>query len=474
MLPQKIAFVDIETTGLSSAYNRIIEIGIVRVEENKIVQTYHSLINPETRLPPEIELITGITAKDLENAPTFRSIKTDILETLIDSTFVAHNVRFDYGFLKNEFKRENITFTSKQFCTVKLSRYLYPTHRRHGLDAIIERFGITCENRHRALDDAKVLYEFYQKLQQSLPVERIAEAINHCLKKPTLPLKLDATYLENLPESPGVYIFYDGQNMPLYIGKSINIKDRVLSHFASDVHSATEMNISQQIERVETIETAGELGALFLESQLIKKMLPIYNKKSRIKRELIALKMRVNNDGYNEYFLEPITVIKPTDLETFIGFFKSRKQAKTYLAEVTKQYSLCEKLLELEKTKGACFAYRLGKCKGACVGKEKAIVYNLRCLTAFSQTKIMPWPFPEAIIIEENELGGSHEYFVIDNWCLLGNIKIDNEGNKKSNIDENVTFDLDLYQIFKSYLKSQKVFSQIRGIPRSQLQTLFS
>jgi DNA polymerase III subunit epsilon len=474
MLPQKIAFVDIETTGLSNTYNRIIEIGIVRVEDNQVVQTYHSLINPETHLPPEIELITGITAKDLENAPTFRSIKTDILETLIDATFVAHNVRFDYGFLKNEFKRENISFTSKQFCTVKLSRFLYPTERRHNLDAIIERFAIACENRHRALDDAKVLYEFYQKLQQSLPLERMMEAINFCLKKPTLPLKLEAKYLELLPESPGVYIFYDGQDMPLYVGKSINIKDRVLSHFASDVHSATEMNISQQIERVETIETAGELGALFLESQLIKKMLPVYNKKSRIKRELTALKMKENNQGYYEYFLEPISVIKPEDLKTFVGFFKSRKQAKTYLADMTKKYSLCEKLLGIEKTKDACFGYRLGRCKGVCIGKEKNLIYNMRCISAFSQTKIMPWPFTEAVIIEEKEPGGLHEYFIVDNWCLLGNIKIDNEGNKKSNIDENVTFDLDLYQILKNFLKSHEIFSQLKQIPRSQLQTIFS
>src|SRR4051794_18306176 len=116
MLPTRLAFVDIETTGGRSFYDRIIEIGIIRVEDNEVVQTYHSLINPETHLPPEIEILTGITQKDLENAPTFRQIKTDILESLIDCVFVAHNVRFDYGFLKNEFSREEITFSAKHFC----------------------------------------------------------------------------------------------------------------------------------------------------------------------------------------------------------------------------------------------------------------------------------------------------------------------------------------------------------------------
>lgn len=474
MLPQKIAFVDIETTGLSNSYNRIIEIGIVRVEDNQVVQVYHSLINPETHLSPDIERITGIISKDLENAPTFRSIKEEILEALIDATFVAHNVRFDYGFLKNEFKKENISFSSRQFCTVKLSRYLYPKYTKHNLDAIIERFNIACENRHRALDDAKVLYEFYQKLQQSFPIEKVAEAINYCSRQPTKPLRLHESFLTSLPESPGVYIFYDGQNMPLYVGKSINIKDRVLSHFASDVDSPTEMNISQQIERIETISTAGELGALILESQLIKKMLPVYNKKSRIKRELVALKMKENADGYQEYFLEPITTIKPSDLPTFMGIFKSRKQAKAYLAELAKEYDLCEKLLGLEKTKGACFAYRLGRCKGACVGKEKNVMYNLRCLTAFSKTKIMPWPFPGAILIEEVEPFGKQEYFIIDNWCLLGSVVIDTDGNKKSTMDNEITFDLDLYKIVKSYLKKPLSLQRIKHITRQELSLLAS
>lgn len=474
MLPNNLAFVDIETTGLSSFANRIIEIGIIRVEDNKIVQTYHSLINPETHLPPEIELITGITAKDLENAPTFRTIKKDILEALIDCTFVAHNVRFDYGFLKQEFKRENISFSSKHFCTVKLSRALFSSERHHNLDAIIERFALPCENRHRALDDAQVLFHFYNHLQNTIIPEKLEAAVTKCLRKPSLPLKLDASFMDTLPENPGVYIFYDGQNMPLYIGKSINIKDRVLSHFSDDVNSATEMKISQQIERIETISTAGELGALFLESQLIKKMLPIYNKKSRIKRELIALKKNTNKDGYDTVEIETFQ----SSLDSILGLFKSRKQAKNYLSDLAKKYELCEKLLGLESTswrnKGACFAYRLGRCKGACIGKEKAIFYNLRSLSAFASTKIKPWPFHEAIIIEESEINGNHEYFAVDKWCLVGNVVVDADGNKKTNFAGDATFDLDLYLILKNYFKNKHALAKVKQIRRQELSTLLS
>lgn len=468
MLPEKIAFVDIETTGLSSPYDRIIEIGIVRVEENNIVQTYHSLINPQTHLPKEITAMTGITQAELENAPTFRAIKTDVLEAVIDCVFVAHNVRFDYGFIKHEFKRENISFSSRHFCSVKLSRLLYPTQRRHNLDALIERFGIDCKNRHRALDDAKVLFDFYQQLQTLFPVEKLSQAIALCMKKPSTPVKLHESFLKNLPEKPGVYIFYDGQNMPLYVGKSKNIKNRVLDHFSSDISSPTEMNISQQIERIETITTAGELGALFLESQLIKKLLPIYNKKSRIKRELIALKGKINTDGYLECILEPITSINPQELEGFLGFFKSRKQANAHLAELAKRHGLCEKLVGLEsasrRDKTACFAYRLDRCKGACIRKENPLIYNAKCAGAFVATKIHPWPFSGPISIEEKEFYGRSEYFILDNWCLIGHVVVDADGNKKSNIDENVTFDLDLYHILKGYLKNPRSLKQIKQI----------
>ena len=259
MLPQKIAFIDVETTGLRANYDRIIEIGIVRVEDNQIVKTYQSLINPETYLPKEIEMITGITAGDLENAPTFRQIMDEVLETMNDCVFVAHNVRFDYSFIKSELKRHNVSFSSKHFCTVRLSRLLYPTMPRHNLETLIQQFNLPYQARHRAFDDAKVLYHFYQQVQQDFPIEKLAEAIGQSVKKPSLPLKLQAADLESLPEQSGVYLFFGKEEMPLYIGKSINIRNRVLDHFSSDIRSPLEMKISQQIERIETITTAGVL-----------------------------------------------------------------------------------------------------------------------------------------------------------------------------------------------------------------------
>ena len=489
MLPTKLAFVDIETTGMRSTYDRIIEIGILRVEDNKLVKTFQSLINPQTYLPKEITGLTGIRPEQLENAPTFRSIKDEIMETLADCTFVAHNVRFDYAFLKHELLRENVTFSAKHFCTVRLSRLLFPQWPRHNLDSLMEQCNIQCESRHRAFDDARVLYDFYNHLQQNLTQEQLEAALAKTMKKPSLPVKLPIEDLDKLPEKPGVYIFYGKEEatdpanektkfqtknvIPLYVGKSINIRNRVLSHFSNDIASPTEMKISQQIESIETITTAGELGALFLESQMIKELLPIYNKRSRIKHELIALRAKPNKQGYQECYLEPITTITPESLETFVGFFRSRKQAKAFLADIAKNYSLCEKLLGLEKTSAACFAHRLKRCHGACVNAERPEVYNLRFTVSLESIRIHSWPYNGPITIEENEIAadengtyGKKEYFIIDNWCYIGNVTVDAEGNMKDNLEQSVTFDLDMYKILRQFFKnpmSRKKIQVTRG-----------
>ncbi len=492
MLPSKLAFIDVETTGTRASYDRIIEIGIIRVENNKLVKTFQSLINPQSYLPKEITMLTGITPQDIENAPTFRSIKDEIHEMLTDCTFVAHNVRFDYAFLKQEFLRESVIYSSKHFCTVRLSRILFPQWERHNLDAVIRECNISCVNRHRAFDDAQVLFEFYQQLLERLPIEQLEEALAKTMKKPSLPLNLPIEELDKLPDKPGVYIFYglsdidekgkeknnvtlNPSSLPLYVGKSVNIKNRVLSHFSSDITSSTEMNIAQQVKRIETITTAGELGALLLESQLIKEMLPIYNKKSRIKHELIAIKKRKTKEDYDECYLEPIAKINADQLQDFLGFFRSRKQAKATLADLAKTHKLCEKLLGLEKTSTACFAYRLNRCGGACVGLEKAALYNLKLQMAFSENKILPWPFNGSIFIQENEgvqdsfgLKGKSEYFIIDKWCYLGTVTTDSEGSFNDERVQEVTFDLDIYKILRQFLRNPANKKKIKVITRTE------
>jgi len=470
MLPPKLAFVDIETTGLRSFYDRIIEVGIVRYEYGEITKTYSTLIDPQSYIPTEITKITGISHSDLETAPTFRQIKGKVQTMLDDCVFIAHNVRFDYSFIKNEFKRVNIPFLTKQLCTVKLSRNLYPQFQHHNLDSIIKRFGFQCQNRHRAMDDAQILVKFYQKILYDFPKNHIEKVILKQLKKPSTPLRLK-TDISNIPQKAGVYIFYGSQNTPIYVGKSINLRSRIISHFNSDIRSPLEMKIAQQIENIEIIETAGELGALLLESQLIKEMLPLYNKKSRIKHELTSIKSKINNKGYYQASVETIktghTNPYNNQIYSILGLFKSKKQAKNHLSVIAKEFSLCEKLLGLESnsksSKYPCFSYRLGNCKGACLGKENPKDYNLRFKSAFSSTQIKSWPFPGPIIITEKS-ESKEENYIFDKWCYIEKVNVDPEDNSLNKIKKSIAFDFDNYKILKQFILNSKNLSKIKII----------
>lgn len=466
MLPQKLAFVDIETTGLGVTRDRIIEIGILRVENNTLVNTYNTLINPQGFVSPFSLQLTGITEGDLAKAPTFYEVMDDIYNLLQDCVFVAHNVRFDYGFIRNEFKRHEKTYSAKHFCTVKLSQRLFPTFRKHNLDAIIERFNISCTNRHRAFDDAAVLWEFYQKLQSSFDSEILEKAIAGGLKKPSTPLHITHESIDLLPEKPGVYIFYGENQTPLYVGKSVNIQERVKSHFASDYASAKEMNIAQQIRNIETITTSGELGALIKESQLVKKLQPLYNRQLRVMRKMYVLKKKINTDDYPEISLEMIDTIDPKDLSIILGIFRSKRQAKDFLIPLVKEYNLCEKLLSLEKTASSCFAYRLAICRGACVKEESPLTYSMRFAEAFGKHTIKPWPFLGPVVIsEKDELEKTAEYFVVDKWCLLDQYN-ESETALFQSRSHPYVFDLDTYKLLVRFLEKRKNWRHVKQFAR--------
>ncbi len=155
MYPAPLAIIDLETTGMTATADRITEIGIIRVVDNKVVEEWSTLVNPECSIPPDIQSLTGITNQMVKNAPTFRQIAEEVQARLYDHVFVAHNARFDYGFIKNEFRRLDITFTEEVLCTVRLARKLYPGYPSYSLDALRARHRLSMEGRHRAMGDAR-------------------------------------------------------------------------------------------------------------------------------------------------------------------------------------------------------------------------------------------------------------------------------------------------------------------------------
>ncbi len=449
LFDKPLCFVDIETTGTSVTHDRIIEVGMLKVVDNEVVDTYESLINPNAHVSPFITSITGISPSDLEDAPSFEAIYPDIYKFLEGSIFVAHNARFDYGFIRQEFGRFEISYSSPLLCTVRLSRLLYPRYKRHNLDSIIERFNINCERRHRALDDSRVMFEFFTQTQQNFSEETLQKAVNTILKKPSIPLNVSNAILDDIPQTPGVYIFYGESDTPLYVGKSTNIRNRVMSHFTSDGKSTKEMNIAQQLRRVETIQTAGELGALIKESKLIKEMQPTYNRMLRMKREITVLTKLTDENGYDRVTIESHSAIGQDQLDNILAVCKTKRQAKELLVAICKEHGLCENLMGISKGTGSCFSSKLGVCKGACTNKELPVKYNIRFLQAFFATKIKRWPFEGPIQIVEESTGKS-EVFEVDNWCLVG--------------ESDGIFDYDTYKILARFILDDKNQNKISTI----------
>ena len=334
-----------------------------------------------------------------------------------------------------------------------MSRRLFPEHKSHSLQSVIERFNFNFIDRHRAYDDAHILWQFLQKIQKTIPkneIKKAWETLTKSLYSADANLKKQ---IEALPETPGVYVFYNKKNIVLYVGKSKNISERVISHFSGDGLSTKHLTMIKDISRVDFVQTAGELGALIRETQMVKKLNPIYNRQLREKKRFYVIVRYKNNDGFLTFKSKIVENFEELKFEDVLGIFNSKASIKTYLSELANKYSLCERLLGTDSGKTSCFGYKLGKCKGACIKKEKPKKYNARFLIAFIENKqFNPWPFRKPIeIVEKSQENESWESFKIDRWCLI------EQKNSKGNEQKyGYSFDVDCYRIYSRYLKTKK------------------
>ena len=458
MLPSYV-LLDLETTGATPLKDRITEIALIKYEGEQEVSRWQTLVNPEVPISSFIQQLTGINNEMVANAPTFKQISGELLDYLNGTVLCAHNVRFDHGFLKNEFKRIGIDLRQKVLCTVKLSRKLYPQHRSHGLDAIIARHELVCESRHRAMGDVEMMVGFLKSARQELGdvvIRNTAEALLKGSK--SLPSHIDAQLIDDLPETPGVYLFYGDTSLPLYIGKSINIRERVLSHFSRDHASTKEMRISQEIKHVEWIETAGGFSALLLESKLFKERQPIYNRQLRRERQLCSWRIAEHPTQVPIVSLVQVDEIDPANMGQLFGTFRSKRQATEVLYKIAEQHQLCQKVLGLESGKGACFAHQLKRCKGVCAGKEASELHCLRLTQAMAAHKIKTWPFKGKIgIHEKNHFNDKSALHLFEHWVYLGSVEDESALDKIAEDKLELIFDLDTYKLLLKELGKPKV-----------------
>ncbi|MFM0287912.1 exonuclease domain-containing protein [Paraburkholderia megapolitana] len=279
-----IVFVDLETTGGSPGEHRITEVGVVELGASG-VSRWSTLVDPQQPIPPFIQQLTGITNAMVQGAPTFDAIAAALFERLNGKLFVAHNASFDRGFLRSEFARAGFTFNPDVLCTVRLSRALFPAEKRHGLDALMARHALVPTDRHRALADADLLWQFWQRLHGLVPLDVLRTQIERTMRRYRLAGDITEDLLDSAPAGCGVYALYGEDDAPLYVGRSVRVRQRLRTHLTGERRSSKDMRLAQQVRRVEWRATGGELGALLAEAQWIAALRPVHNRLPRVARD---------------------------------------------------------------------------------------------------------------------------------------------------------------------------------------------
>jgi len=452
------AFLDIETTGGNNSRDRITEIGIRFWRSGQVVGEWQTLINPETRISPFIQSLTGISNDMVADAPRFEEIADELEAQLDGKVFVAHNARFDYGFIKSEFRRTGRLFTAKVLCTVKLSRTLYPQFRRHNMDALIDRHNLARVQRHRAMGDVSAMLAFFEQALSDHGPQSMNSAVDTLLQRPSIPSHLPTDILHDLPRAPGVYRFYGENDVLLYVGKSTSIAQRVASHFSGDHNTSRGVRMSESLRRVDWTETAGELGALLLELKQIKQMKPLFNRRSRAARNLVSIELTENGAGYLQARL--VREIEPHRLGDYFGLFRSKRDAEKALSGIAAKNDLCNKLLGLEPDhQGPCFQRTLGRCKGACDSGEGEgpVKYNLRMQIAFHGLRLKTWPWKGPVgVIERNPQRDRLDILIVYNWMHVATLHDYQELEDLALSSQAVTFDLDSYKLIVKALVATK------------------
>ncbi len=369
------AIIDIETNGGSLRNAKITEIAIFLHDGNKTVDSFISLVNPETSIPPFITQLTGITEEMVADAPKFYEIAKKVVEITENTIFVAHSVSFDYNIVRAEFRRLGFDFNREKLCTVKLSRKLMPLQASYSLGKLSDSLGIEINGRHRAGGDAEAtvkLFEILLSLDNQKTTFGTLKREHYTFDNPNISSEL----IESLPEESGVYYFYNSDRELIYIGKSKNIRKRVVTHLLN-AKSNKAIAMRNDITDIDFEVTGSELVALLKESEEIKSKKPFYNVAQKRTYFQYGLFTDQQIDGYIRLEMKRIK-----DGSLPLTVYASRKEGIDHFYYLNEKHQLCLTMTGLNKSKGPCFHYSLKKCNGACRGEESAEDYNTRVMEA--------------------------------------------------------------------------------------------
>ncbi len=368
------AVVDIETTGGFAESNGITEIAIHLHDGVKTIDTYTTLIDPGRDIPGYISGFTGITNEMVAKAPSFDNVAHKIFDLLDNNVFVAHNVNFDYSFVKHQLAMSGYDLNVKKLCTVRYSRKIYPGLKSYSLGNICGYLGIDINDRHRANGDAEATVILLEKLLQKDDGSVLKSFLKKGSKEYLLPPNLPKEQFENLPATTGVYYFHDDQGKIIYVGKAVQIQKRVGQHFGGNTTAKQKQDFLRNIHSITYTECATELMALILESVEIKKHWPAFNRAQKHIDFSFGLYSYEDQHGYIRICIDRIR----KNLKA-ISTYRNLSDAMHSLEKTLIAFSLCPKLCGIDRSKEPCLP---SVCNGACEQKESVIAYNKKASAA--------------------------------------------------------------------------------------------
>lgn len=367
------SIIDIETTGGKPKDSKITEIAIYKHDGEKVIDEFVTLVNPEIPIPPFICNLTGINDQMVQDSPKFYEIAKKIVEFTKDTVFVAHNVAFDYGIIRHEFRNLGFDYRLPHLCTVRTSRHVIPGHDSYSLGKLTKDLGISLVGRHRAGGDAMATAKLFSILFEKDP-NNLDTFIQREINPKHLHPKLNIAFIDELPAKIGIYKFYNEEQQLIYIGKSKNIKSRIGQHLRNTTTNKA-IRMQKEIVRIDYELCGTELIALIKESILIKSHQPTYNSALKRNKFPYGIFKYVDNKGYIRLYVELTSKVKNEEASYT---FKSKVEAVNFLHRQIEKHRLCQVLCGLYKSNSNCFQYEIKQCNGACIKEEIPEAYNVR------------------------------------------------------------------------------------------------
>ncbi|MCU7693655.1 exonuclease domain-containing protein [Haoranjiania flava] len=420
------AIVDIETTGGYAAGSGITEIAILIHNGESIVGKYETLINPQRRIPRYIEALTGISDEMVEDAPAFEDVAAKIFNLLSGRIFVAHNVNFDYSFIKHFLEKSGYNYTAPKLCTVRMARKIFPGMLTYSLGKLCHALNIPVINRHRAGGDAEATAVLFSKLLEGDKDGHISMMLKKGSKEQQLPPYVVKEDFDKLPSSPGIYYFKDRRGKIIYIGKAKNLRKRVLSHFTGTNPQAQRQHFLRYIHRIDFEVCSTELMALILEAVEIQRVWPQYNRAIKRFEPKYGLFLYEDLNGFAR-----LAIGKFNKSHIPVQIFSNRVQAYNRLHYLVKKFGLCYELCFM----GSCDNCRDAKCK-----KHSQELYNKVVMQAVAS---LTHEAPSYCIIENGRSNDEYSCILVDKGIFFGMGYI-------SAHNDNVSFE-DIKQQLKNY-----------------------